>query len=359
MNDQLIDKSGSPTLDLMPQLNPRTFADAKQLGDNTFELILTNWGNRGAAADRNNGSIIFPPVAGAPGTGIVPAVPFPGGVADPLVRSAGLPSIMSIAISPRSVIDRCILQFDGLPQNKTTSITYVANMATVTEDPNVIRAGGMLETEMLLAPGAPYVGQLLGPVVIRADASSWYGDSYRPTGAALGSDSAPFGSALGTPDPAQNAAGGGAIWTTPELRVLVCLSGKQAPPPPLARAPLRMSFLAAPWAHPAPGPDQLLKVVPIAGRRHVSIAISTSAISGEGTFRITGVTSTIINGSLQNNEIDLDLDPVALGGDGNTGSTLINFVNEAPGVSWLLIHGQHTGGLNAVEASITIEAIDR
>ena len=35
----------------MAQINPRTFADAVRLGDNMYELILTNWGNRGARLD--------------------------------------------------------------------------------------------------------------------------------------------------------------------------------------------------------------------------------------------------------------------------------------------------------------------
>src|SRR5262249_16156394 len=136
----------------MPQINPRTFADAIQLGDGIYELILTNWGNRGQAQDRDNGSIIFPPVANIPLAGTIPPVPFKDGVPNPLVRGLPPPSVYAIGISPRSDVDRCILQFNQ-PQ-VTTQTTIVNNMVETVEDPNVIKNGGILETEQRLVVGA-------------------------------------------------------------------------------------------------------------------------------------------------------------------------------------------------------------
>jgi hypothetical protein len=343
----------------MAQINPRTFADAKQLADGVYELILTNWGNRGQAQDPDNGSIIFPPVAGDPNTGIIPSVPFPAGVPDPLVRGTPIPSVAAIAISPRSIVDRCILQIDGLPQIKQ-QFAYANNQKQVTEDPDVIRHGGMLETELQLAVGAPYIGQINGPVVVRADSAHWYRDTYNRL-PANGGGAPPFGSALGRPGPS-DFGGSPNVFISPELRLLLYLTGTPTPLPPQRRAPLRLSWLMSFGVISPPSPLILLRAVPIMGRRHISIAISTDPFSKGGELRFTGlVSSVLVSSSLSSNhvndEIDLGISPILL--SGGSESFYVNVTNEAPVLSWLLIYGKHTGGgTGTVLGSITVEAID-
>lgn len=333
----------------MPQINPRTFADAKQLGDGVYELILTNWGNRGQAQDGDNGSIIFPPVARDPVTGFIPAVPFKDGVPNTLVRGEPVPSLFAIGISPRSTVDRCILQFN---QPQVTTQTEILDSKIFTEpDPNVILRGGILETEQVLTVGAPLIGQLNGPIVVRAHPDHWFGDFMNTTPLAGFTD---FGTKLGTP--ATNVGGSPAIWINPELRLLLYMTAK-GPLPPHKRAPLKAVFFASPTEA-----DErvLFRAIPVMGRKHITVAMRMENFPGATQVDITGVTSSFQSGGIfgfgaaQNDEIDLGITPVNLS-EGN--SDVVNYTNDAAALSWILIYVTNQGGLFP-SVMFTIEASD-
>jgi hypothetical protein len=259
----------------MAQINPRTFADAKQLADNVYELILTNWGNTGKAKDPNNGSISYPPVKNIPSTqapGVLPEGAIPLAGLPPAVDFLlpPIPSLYGIAIAPRSDVDKCILTFPSLPQisaeNTTTpfdgSVWDVFTEKSINLSQGFVNYGGYLDTEQFLSVGAPLIGQLPGPIVIRALSEHYFTDSQfaqDPTGTDT------YGTALNNLD---NTTGPGFFWT-PRLRLLLYLTAKTVLPP-LKRAPFSTSgSLLALY----PNFDIPPFVVPVHGRRHVSIAV--------------------------------------------------------------------------------------
>src|SRR5512143_1109016 len=119
----------------MAQINPRTFADAIQLADNIYELILTNWGNRGLQQDQNNGSISYPPVKSLP-NGSIPII---GDFTLPLI-----PSLTAIAIAPRSTVDRCIINYTSLPQADPTLTITATTPGTSPIDEGFVNQGNLL-----------------------------------------------------------------------------------------------------------------------------------------------------------------------------------------------------------------------
>jgi hypothetical protein len=292
----------------MAQINPRTFSDAKQLGDNIYELILTNWGNRGLAQDADNGSISYPPVKSIPKT-----PPFTG-TTIPIIGEFTLPpipSLSAIAIAPRSDLDRCILNFSSLPQTPPQQVPPFVNISE-----GFVENGGILDTEQVLSVHAPLIGQLVGPIVIRAYPAHWFGDTYILSDG--GTTKRPFGTAI---DPARDVSNGLAnpgrpLWTNPQLRLLLYLNGRGALPPPV-RAPFHLErvhiFTTA--------VEELLLVVPIMGRKFVRIAyraaFSDVDIKISGTFHTQFRPGVLGDIDAQDWEVPLFSDTV-LGNEGKT-----------------------------------------
>jgi hypothetical protein len=312
----------------MAQINPRSFSDAKQLGDQIYELILTNWGNRGLAQDPNNGSIQYPPVPTLD-NGAVPIIPV-GGINTFMVPP--LPSLSAIAIAPRSDLDRCILNFPSLPQTDATlSEPFIAidQGGSLDTDPGFIRRGGILETEQVLSIGAPLIGQLNGPIIVRAHPAHWFGDTYVLTDGTNTTN--PFGTALKpsatNPD--------FPVWTNPELRLLLYLNGRAALPPHL-RAPFhkeRVHVFSG-------GTEELLLVVPVMGRKFVRVAYH--AAFSDVTFRITGTFHTVFRpgvlGDIKANDWEVPLvGPVTIPGDTSMAFTCDCNLGPYPNISYVLI----------------------
>jgi hypothetical protein len=218
-------------------------------------------------------------------------------------------------------------------------------------DPNVIKNGGILETEQVLAVGAPLIGQLNGPIVVRAHPDQWFGDFLNTTPLPGFTD---FGTRLGTPD--TNVGGAPAIWVNPELRLLLYLTSRSTLPP-LKRAPLKLVALAS----PSPLNKRILfRAIPVMGRKHVSIAVYMESFPGATEIEVTGVTSSFSAAGVfgvgigENNEISLGIAPVFLS-EGN--SAIINYTNDAPALSWLLIYVTNQGGIFP-SVLLTVEAVD-
>lgn len=323
----------------MAQINPRTFADAKQLGDQIYELILTNWGNRGLAQDPDNGSISYPPVKkNANGT-----VPIIGTFTLPPI-----PSLSAIAIAPRSDLDRCILNFSTLPQ-ADTSLTepFIPIDNPGSDDPGFVARGGILATEQVLAVGASLVGQLNGPIIVRAHPAHWFGDTYVQDGSIANS---PYGTALPTtslvnPDRP--------VWTNPQLRLLLYLNGRAALPP-AHRAPFHKDRV-----HIFSGAaEELLIVVPIMGRKFVRVAYR-AAVS-DHTVRITGTFHTPFRpgvlGDIDANDWEVPLvGPTIVPADTAMAFTCECQLGPHPNISYLLL--KVSAGVLQL-ARFTIDAYD-
>jgi hypothetical protein len=311
----------------MPQLNPRTIPMATQYGDSIYELILSNWGNRGTLQDKNNGSIQFPGVI----TLVNGSIPIKG-------ELTGIPvtSIFAIGVAPRSDWDRCILRTNAQQ-------LIVANIA-----PSFINVGNVLETELVVAVPDPLIGQIPGPTIIRANQAGWYSDTYVPAGVAA--SVLPFGTALGNPPVGST---GGPIWYNPELRLMLYLAS-QAPLPPSSRAPFHheYSYVFAATT------EQLTKVVPVMGRRHVRVSVQVTG-TGMVTPRLTGtfhettlVSSPPVVVTEANYEVPLDAG-VALDPTINSG---IEFALEHPGVSYLMVKA--TATVSGAVMRVSIDAFD-
>jgi len=331
----------------MAQINPRTFADARQLGDGIYELILTNWGNRGQRRDANNGSIQYPPVKNIAGT----ATPFMLEGAIPIVADfllPPIPSLSGIAIAPRSTVDRCILNFPSLQQVPADETPFPAegadtawNVVTdkiITIPEGFVNYGGILATEQILSTHSPLVGQLTGPIIVRAHTSTMFSDSYSALDPA-GTDT--FGTAL---NEFPGSLGPGSFYT-PQLRLLLYLTSKGVLPP-ARRAPStwRGSLLAL---YPLAGgiaPD----VFPIMGRRHVTITLvnptgGAATVNARGTFNeLTNFPSTF---GLSTLEAQLGSAALAAG----PSSAVIDIEN--PGCAFLTLTA--SGGIFGVRYSVT------
>jgi hypothetical protein len=255
----------------MAQINPRTFSDAKQLADGVYELILTNWGNRGQKQDKNNGSIQYPPVKNLPGTstGSLPegAIPI---VSDFLLPP--IPSLFGIAIAPRSDVDICLLNFPSLPgvpaEDTQTTVGAGGTLDTstgksITISQGFVNYGGWLETEQMLAVHTPLIGQQNGPILVRAFWMSYFADSYLPVDPAGMST---FGTALN----ALPTNAGPGFFKTPELRLLLYLTGKSVLPP-TRRAPYYDAGSLVPLYPLAGGIPPV--VYPAMGRRIIRILL--------------------------------------------------------------------------------------
>jgi len=299
----------------MAQINPRTFADAKALGDNIYELILTNWGNRGVAKDQDNGSISYPPVK----TEVDGTVPILGTFTLPEI-----PSLSAIAIAPRSDLDRCILNFASMPQTapelEPPGVGFKNGFVDV--------YGNILATEQVLSIHAPLIGQLNGPIVVRAHPAHWFGDTYVLTDGTNAENA--FGTAIQNTPVNPNRP----VWINPQLRLLLYLTGKGALPPPV-RAPFHKERV-----HIFSGAtEELLLVVPIMGRKFVRI--SYRAGGADATVNITGTFHTVFRpgvlGDIEANDWEVPIIPptVVTGDTGATFTCDCNLVH--PNFSYMLI----------------------
>jgi len=337
----------------MAQINPRTFADAKQLADNIYEVILTNWGNRGQKQDPNNGSIQYPPVKSLPNlpgrAQAIPIVPL-AGTGDFLLPP--IPSLSAIAIAPRSNIDRCIVHYAGLPQTPSTLLAdpFISPLMPCTIEQGFINKGGILESEQVLAVGASLIGQQPGPIIIRAHPAGWFNDVYFPlVGGGLFGD--PFGTAIQDSYLIDVNGGAPAPWLNPELRLMLYLNGAAALPPQ-KRAPFRDTWLCRP-----PATSEIMRVVPIIGRRHVQVLID--ALASDVTFRITAVVQSQAASTNDGNAefVNLSTEEVAL-----TASTLLTGGTQAivkfdnPGLTYMIIRASSLFVTSFTQ--VTIDAFD-
>jgi len=316
------------------QLNPRTVSQAVKFGSSIYELILSNWGNRGSGQDPTNGSIQFPPEQ-SQSNGNIPIIG----------QLIGIPiqTLFAISIAPRSDWDRCILRTasDQQPQQLLPPANQQAGF---------INQGSILETEQVLGVHDPLIGQLQGPTIVRANQSGWYSDTYVPAGQAA--TTLPFGTALGNPPPGST---GGPIWYNPELRLFLYLTA-QAPLPPSHRAPFHHEYS---YVFATAGTQQLTKVVPMMGRSHVRVSMHAHG-SGmitpvlTGTFHETVLTSTspTVTVTEANYEVPL-VTGTALNSATEGGVVL---AVDHPGVSYLLVNA--TGTVIGDVLHVSIDAFD-
>lgn len=299
---------------LLSLLSPGEAANA---GDLIYELILSNWGNWGAKRDLTNGSIVFPPIAG---NGI------------PLASDPSLPSVFGMAIAPRSDVDRVIVRYNT-HRPDTLPSTFFFN------------DGGILESETKVSVDAPFVGQLTGPIVLRADPTHWFADSYVPANVAAPPALPAFGTAFDR-------------FVNPELRLLLYVSPKIVLPA-RGRVPFYNELTRA-FLSTETGTEVLLRVVPIMGRRRARVSFAVSGGTGPGsnvTVRVsgtfTGVTST--GGAVPNVRVQ----EVPLAGptviDANTGG-VATFTLEDPESSFLLLKA--TPSVANVTIRAAVEARD-
>ena len=249
----------------MAQINPLLLPQAIAIGDGIYELILTNWGNRGQAQESNNGSVLYPPMASVSNnialTGKYLAPPLTG--------------MFALAIAPRSDVDRCIINYQNQPQA----------MSAVTDpigpDASFLTRGGILETEQILSIHSPLIGQQPGPLLIRAHPETWFTDTYHTTTGGTGS----FGTAAGAyqggelyPPAAKT------VFVNPQLRLLMYTTSKSTLPP-TRRAP---GFWAFQQDCSGNNSEKLVRIIPVGGR--TSVTVSVYPFSGTTfTVRVTGV----------------------------------------------------------------------
>jgi hypothetical protein len=308
----------------MSLLSPQTQDEARNAGTLVYELILSNWGNWGEKRDPQNGSIQFPPASF-------------DGISIP-IGTEGLSGVYGVAISPRSDVDRCILQYNT---NKKPSLPK--------SDPRFLNNGGILDAETKVAVGTAYIGQLMGPIIVRADPAHWFADTYIPANIATPAPPPAFGTALGE------------TFVAPALRLVLNLSSATAFPPG-RRSPLFIEF-AYPFDDTEVGTEVLLRVIPIMGRRHVRATFVASGGTGPGSdveVLATGTFPAITAGAPPANPVpdvaahEFPLDgPVTVDADSNgTASFQINH----PQASFLLLKA--TPSVAGVTLNVAVEALD-
>jgi len=234
--------------------------DAKRRGFDVWELWLSNWGNKGAGADGN--SIAFPTSATNPGISL-------GGV-------------YAISVAPQSTVDRALITWaSGNPYSSVVSDQgdYYSTPISVREPISWTMPGGKTPltpfspVELVTVSTAPITGSPSQLYASFPDTCT-FGDTYFPAGVAAAQT---WGVGLG-----------GNIWTQPQLRLLLWLK----PPTtglPTARAPFDFFFVMNPVSAAA---ETLFKVIPLQGRRKVSIRIRNTAASGPVNIRIGSVVNT-------------------------------------------------------------------
>jgi len=314
----------------MAQINPRSIVDATQLGDAVYELILTNWGNRGAKQDPNNGSLSYPPIKSNPNG----SIPIEG-----MFMIPALPSLATIAIAPRSTVDRCVLHYTSLPQ---TPAALTPGASAI--DQGFVNEGSILETEQILSIHSPLIGQAPGPIIVRAHETSYFSDAYFKIGNDLSTPST-FGTAL-PPGP-----GGALVWNNPELRLLLYLNGRVALPP-VVRAPLHVALTSAFVANA----EQLVAVVPITGRRYIRVQYRAAGVGA--TIRATGVqwNGQPATGPTFVDDLNFEYPLVANTAVAADSTAILSIDN--PGISFLLLYATPGAPILIEPIRATIDAFD-
>jgi hypothetical protein len=309
----------------MALLSPLKVAEAVVAGDLIYELILSNWGNWGAKRDPSNGSVQFPPV------------PFDGIEIPAEVSSGALGSVFGLSIAPRSDVDRCVVRYN----------VHRAQLLPKGQ-PRFFNNGGVLEAETMVTVDAPHIGQLAGPIVIRANAAHWFADDYIPADVAVPSPLPTFGTALGT------------AFVNPELRLLLFLASGGLPT--RGRAPFHTEFVRG-FVPAETGVEVLTRVVPIMGRNQVRVSFTVSGGAGPGSnvdVRVTGTFTGVAPGTPATNPIpqvtvqELPLDgPTTI--DANAGG-VATFLIDHSQVSFLLVKAKPT--VAGIVLRVAVEARD-
>lgn len=228
------------------QLNPRTIQQAIIDADATYELILSNWGNRGVAQDKNNGSIQFPPVRGE-ANGNIPLAPTQSQLLAPPPGS-----VFGIALDPRSDVNQCIIR----------SVDPARPFLVPPDTDGFINQGGILPSDRILSAEAPFVGQVTGPIIVAAHPSSWFGDTFTKLTPEAAPETAAFGTAAGS------------AFQSPVLRVRFG-TANQGILPFSRRAPYDKTFF---FPEPTgPETELLIAAIPITGRRRGTVSMRLNA----------------------------------------------------------------------------------
>lgn len=281
--------------------------DAKKLGEEVYELILSNWGNRGAAA-------------------VSPMFSYPESSSDQAVQT-----LTGVSISPRSDIDRVRMNYQANP-GKVIPVSL-----------NNFNEGVVGLDEQFVSVDRPWAGQIDGPIVFSSSPDEWYNDVYLPSGAAA----VPFGTALNA-----------AIFTAPTLRLLLWFRG--LPAQPTRRAPVSFSGSLSPAGAAGVQAEQLLKVLNVHGRRHIRI-IMRGATAGGGstaTVRIGGVVPGITGTTVGHQAIIQSPECTLVAATELDINETQCFTLDQPQVQFLTINVARGGGGSTGGALVFVEAID-
>lgn len=278
---------------------------ASKFGDEVYELILSNWGNRGVGAD-------------------VQSLVYPGRPSD-----EPLPSVTGIAISPRSEVDRVYVGYTPNPLLKAPVL-------------NPYPAGGVNPQDVLVSVDRPWFGQLNGPLAIRADPEQWFGDTYLPAGAPV----APFGTVLAP-----------TVFQAPTLRLLLFLRGLASQG--MRRSPLAHSDFIEPTGPAGPVAEQLVRVFNVHGRRRVRIMLR-GVLTGGGTVqvRVGGVVSGVSGLSGPSTPIITGLESELVAATVLADQAATTKYLDLPQVQYLTLYMSRAGVGSTGGAYVFIESID-
>lgn len=279
-------------------------SDAKRRGFDVWELWLSNWGNNGAGADGN--SLFFPTSATNPGVSL-------GGV-------------YAVAIAPQSTVDRALITWaSGNQLNSAISDQqdYYATPVSVKEPITWLVPGGATPltpfspVELITVSTLPFGGSG-SQLYSNFSSTVTFGDTYLPAGNATPQT---WGAGLGVN-----------IWTQPQLRLLLWLK----PPTtglPVARAPLDFRFTMNPVSSAT---ETLFRVVPLQGRRKVSVRIRNIAASGPVNIRL----GSVVNENAFNQGIEATLATAA----GVTATTPFYATINDQEIGFLTVYASLPGG---------------
>ena len=215
--------------------------EALDKGFPSFQLCLNNWGNVGATADADAGSVSFP-------------------------LNTNIPSLAGVAIDPTSVIDRVQLVGWGAPSPPALATYDFGGRAGV---------GGYVisKSRPLLGPVLqPRTGEGQPSLTFMATAAELFGDTYLAQAAVA---PVTFGRALTAP-----------VWALNMPVLKLILFFRDPVVVPSFRAPFAASWRQTFALLTA---ETLVKVFPVHGRRAIRAAFRTVSGTGQATIRMTGV----------------------------------------------------------------------
>lgn len=216
--------------------NIPTIKQARDAGLPFYQLIISSWGERGAAITGEDNAFVL----------------------DVPVRW--------MAMDPGSDVESLLVQYDNaFPGNVVTINPFLGIEQT---------------NQVIMSVDRPFMDKMPAPFSVRAALPSFYTDTYRTE---LGV-TAPFGSVLSTTNQVAESVASG-VFVLPTLRVLL---GFEEPPSVSTK---RFTKLYRVFRDAA-GPDELLYVVPVFGRKRarVTFFIPTAA---DWDVRVTAVSGTV------------------------------------------------------------------